>query len=204
MACVLLMGIPIPSWSSSLSALPTQSQPSTVSEYFQQDSGWQPISQQWMPDLQASEAVLLAQGMADGSMQRYAAILTKNNVVPNLPSTSANGVAGAVLVGDRLVVRGDFNGLSSALRDYATDPLNPPNPNITSAVHIHQGMATENGPFQYALTVTPNETGIGGRLAGEYTLTGEQLQALADGRLYVDIHTRQNRAGELRGIFLPL
>jgi CHRD domain len=106
----------------------------------------------------------------------------------------------AVLVGDRLVMRGDFSRLSSPLRDYATDPVTPPNPNITSAVHIHQGDTAQNGPFQYALTVMLDNTGLDGRFAGDYTLTSAQLQALSDGNLYVDIHTSQNRAGELRGI----
>lgn len=162
-----------------------------------------PINQHLMADLREAESVL-AQSTPDGRMQRYAALLTASSVMPNAPSSAATGVAGAVLVGDRLVVRGDFNGLSSALRDYTKDPVNPPNPNITSAVHIHQGDRTQNGPFQYALNVTLNDTGKGGRLAGEYTLTGEQLQALADGKLYVDLHTKQNRAGELRGMFRPL
>ncbi|BAS57705.1 CHRD domain-containing protein [Leptolyngbya boryana IAM M-101] len=157
-----------------------------------------------MADLQEAESVLMAQGMSSSSLQRYAAILTNNNVVPNAPSTSATGVAGAALAGDRLIVRGDFGGLSSGLRDYAADPVNPPNPNITSAVHIHRGEPNQNGPFQYALTVTLNDTAMGGRFAGEYTLTAEQLQALSEGNLYVDIHTKQNRAGELRGIFRAL
>jgi len=163
-----------------------------------------PINQHLMTDLQAAESVLIAQGMSTSAMQRYVAILTKNSVVASTPATSATGVAGAALVGDRLVIRGDFGQLSSALRDYATDPLNPPNPNITSAVHVHRGEPNQNGPFQYALTVTLNDTGMGGRFAGEYTLTAEQLQALSEGKLYVDIHTKQNRAGELRGIFRPL
>lgn len=188
-ACVLLIGLSTaPSFSRS--AQPTQIQA--------------PINQHLMTDLQAAESVLIAQGMSTSSMQLYAAILTKNSVVASTPSTFATGVAGAALVGDRLVVRGDFGQLSSALRDYATDPLNPPNPNITSAVHIHRGEPNQNGPFQYALTVTLNDTGMGGRFAGEYTLTAEQLQALSEGKLYVDIHTKQNRAGELRGIFRPL
>ncbi len=148
--------------------------------------------------------MLMAQSMPSSSFQRYAAILMNNNIVPNAPSTLATGVAGAVLVGDRLILRGDFGGLSSPLRDYATDPVNPPNPKITSAAHIHRGEPDKNGPFQYALTVMLNETGMGGRLAGEYTLTAEQLQALADGKLYIDIHTQQNRAGELRGILRSL
>jgi len=150
-----------------------------------------------------AETVLMAQGMQNQSLTRYVAVLTKDEVVPTSASSNAFGAAGAVLVGDRLVVRGDFNGLSSALRDYATDPVSPPNPKITSAVHIHQGESTANGPFQYALEVSPNESGLQGRFMGEYTLTPEQLQALSSGKLYVDIHTKQNRAGELRGIFKP-
>lgn len=163
-----------------------------------------PINQHLMADLQEAESILMAQGMSSSSLQRYAAILTNNNVVPNAPLTSATGVAGAALAGDRLIVRGDFGRLSSVLRDYVADPVNPPNPNITSAVHIHRGEPNQNGPFQYALTVTLNDSAMGGRFSGEYTLTAEQLQALSEGKLYVDIHTKQNRVGELRGIFRAL
>lgn len=152
--------------------------------------------------LHEAESVLIAQGMEPATMTRYVAVLTQGEVTPTAPATTyAFGAAGAVLVGDRLVVRGDFSNLTSPLRDYATDPLNPPNPNITSGVHIHQGAPTGNGPFQYALQVSPSESGLQGRFMGEYTLTSEQRQALADGMLYVDLHTKQNRAGELRGIF---
>lgn len=208
LTCVLLIGfsaVPslsktasngfISAFSNSQSAQPTQIQTLPTQS---------PINQHLMADLQAAESVILAQGMSGSSMQLYAAILMKNNVVPKAPSTMATGVAGAALAGDRLIVRGDFGGLSSALRDYAADPVSPPNPNITSAVHIHQGEPNQNGPFQYALTVMLNDTGMGGRFSGEYTLTPEQLQALSNGQLYVDIHTQQNRAGELRGIFRAL
>jgi CHRD domain len=148
----------------------------------------------------ATTKTLMAQA---SDTPKYVAVLGKTNVVGSTPSTSAFGTAGAVLVGDRLVVRGDFSNLTSPLRDYATDPLDPPNPNITSGIHIHQGAAAANGPFQYALTVEPDETALGGRFSGEYTLTSEQLQALSDGMLYVDLHTQRNRAGELRGILQP-
>lgn len=151
-----------------------------------------------------SPVSVVAQGMSKPMMQRYAAALINASVVPKAPSTSAMGVAEASLMGNRLTVRGAFTGLSSALRDYATDPVDPPNPKITSAVHIHRGDNTQNGPFQYALLVKLNQTGMGGTFTGNYTLTNEQIQALADGKLYVDIHTKQNRAGELRGIFRPL
>ena len=107
---------------------------------------------------------------------------------------------GAALIGDRLILCGSFYGLNSPLSDYATDPVAPPNPNITSAVHIHKGSANANAPFQYALQVQINADGVSGNVKGEYKLTDEQLQALNSGGLYVDIHTKSNRAGELRGI----
>ncbi|PSB14623.1 CHRD domain-containing protein [filamentous cyanobacterium CCP1] len=151
--------------------------------------------------LHEAESALMAQGASGQAVTRYVAVLKRSDVVPTTPSTSAFGAAGAVLMGDRLVIRGDYSNLTSALRDYATDPLDPPNPNITSGIHVHMGEPTENGPFQYALTVMPNASERAGRFSGEYTLTTEQLQALSMGKLYVDIHTTRNRGGELRGIF---
>ena len=205
--CVLIVGISTPSLGKITSILSVQSgnaQSFSTSQYAQPAQIQNPINQELMSDLQEAESVLMAQGRTGRPFQRYAAILTSKNVVPNNPSTSATGVAGATLVGERLIIRGDFNRLSSALRDYGSDPVSPPNPKITSAAHIHQGDPNQNGPFQYALTVTLKENGRSGRLAGEYTLTSEQLQALSNGKLYVDIHTKQNRAGELRGILRPV
>ncbi|HSM81749.1 MAG TPA: CHRD domain-containing protein [Nodosilinea sp.] len=162
------------------------------------------LGEQIDANLAAAAAPLLAQGAADGSIVTYVAMLSGQNVVPNTPMTEARGVVGAALAGDRLVVRGSFRELSSAMRDYATDPVDPPNPNITSAFHVHRGSPSENGPFQYALEVTMNASGRGGSATGDYTLTPEQLQALQDGLLYIDLHTTRNRAGELRGILMPV
>jgi hypothetical protein len=203
--CVSLIGLSVaPSFSHSVSAWFGFNQGTTSLDTTQLAPVASPINQQLMADLREAESMLIAQSMSGSDLKRYAAILSGSSVVPTASSTTATGVAGAVLVGDRLVVRGDFGSLSSSLRDYATDPVNPPNPNITSAVHIHQGDATQNGPFQYALTVMLAESGLDGRFSGDYTLTSEQLQALSDGKLYVDIHTQKNRTGELRGIFQPI
>ena len=149
----------------------------------------------------AAETTLLAQGMRPYTT--YVAIMSEDNVYPKSPDTLARGTVGAVVSGNRLITRGSFYILSSQMRDYSTDPVNPPNSDITSAFHIHQGTPMENGPFQYALDVMTDETGRSGSAMGEYTLTQEQMQALADGRLYVDIHTTENRGGELRGILMP-
>ncbi|PSN16874.1 CHRD domain-containing protein [filamentous cyanobacterium CCT1] len=154
-------------------------------------------------NLVAATAPLLAQGTSSSSIVTYVAMLSPQNVVPNSPMTDARGVVGAALAGDRLVVRGSFRELTSAMRDYGSDPVDPPNPNITSAFHVHRGSPSENGPFQYALDVTMDDTGRGGSAMGDYTLTPEQLQALQNGMLYIDLHTTRNRGGELRGILMP-
>ena len=140
-------------------------------------------------------------GKTVGNLEIYSLSMSGNAIIPNPVSTGATAEAGAVLEGNTLIVRGGFRGLSGQLRDYATDPLDPPNPNITSAVHIHRGKTTENGPFQYALTVTLADDKVSGTFAGEFTLTEEQLQALKNGMLYMDIHTKTKRGGELRGFF---
>jgi hypothetical protein len=148
---------------------------------------------------QEAERTLLAQN-TESTFRQYTAVLTGRKVFPSPAEASAWGSVGAVLSGNRLIVRGQFSNLSSPLRDYATDPATPPNPNVTSAVHIHKGMPNQNGPFQYALTVTLDADNLSGKVSGEYNLTEEQVQALNDGTLYVDLHTKGNRAGELRGI----
>jgi len=133
----------------------------------------------------------------------FYAAFSGNEVVPKVETTGGGG-AGAILRGNRFRVSGTFHSLTGNLRDYATDPLVPPNPNITSAVHIHRGARDQNGPFQYALKVTVNADRRSGSYSGEYDLTAEQLQALRSGQLYLDLHTTTNRAGELRGVFKPL
>lgn len=202
-SCLFMIGIPTFSLSNQAATLPLQNLRSASSSPTQQSQTAPPysvIDQHLTANLREADAVLIAQGASTSSATRFVAVMTKGNIVPSAPTTSAFGAAGAVLSGDRLIVRGDFSNLSSPLRDYSTDPLSPPNPNVTSAIHIHRGEPTANGPFQYALQVTPDESGLKGRFAGEYTLTGEQLQALSEGKLYVDLHTKQNRAGELRGV----
>jgi len=154
-------------------------------------------------DQQQAQSLLMAQGSTGQSVKIYAAVLTGNEIYPMPAATRATGAIGAALTGDRLIVRGSFRDFSTPLRDYATDSLIPPNPNITSAAHIHRGTATENGPFQYALTVELEPDGLSGKIKGEYMLTAEQIQVLGNGGLYVDMHTRGFRGGEVRGVLKP-
>jgi hypothetical protein len=160
------------------------------------------LGEQIEANLTAATTPLLAQG-SNQPIVTYVAMLNGQSIVPNAANTSARGVVGAALSGNRLVLRSSFRELTSAPRDYATDPLDPPNPNITSAMHVHRGSPSENGPFQYALEVMLDASGRGGSAMGDYTLTPEQLQALQSGMLYIDLHTTRYRGGELRGILMP-
>ena len=189
LTCLLLTGLFSSTWGRAVAAPPT----SPADNFLGQAD----------VTVQQAQSVLIAQGASSRSLMSYVAVMSEDNVVPFSPDTRARGAVGAAMSGNRLIVRGNFRNLSSPPRNYATDPVNPPNNNITSAFHIHQGTPNENGPFQYALDVTLNDSDRGGRAKGEYTLTSEQMQALADGRLYVDIHTTQNRGGEMRGILMP-
>jgi CHRD domain len=191
-SCLLIVGVSLPSFSHQV-ALLVQSDNQIA----------KPAQQQIVAHWRAAELALAKDtgAIAQTSTAKYSVVLTGTKVAPKIVVTGGSGFAGAVLSGDRLAIQGNFKKLSSQLRDYATDPLNPPNPKITSGIHIHQGEATKNGPFQYALTVEPAVDGLSGDFKGEYTLTPEQLQALSTGMLYLDLHTKRNRAGELRGVF---
>jgi hypothetical protein len=199
-ACFLFASLPIPSMSTNLPTKDLQINLGSATSTSQQMS-----LEQGFPILDAlnlqheGERTLLAQN-TESTFRQYTAVLTGRKVFPSPAEASAWGSVGAILSGNRLIVRGQFSNLSSPLRDYATDPATPPNPNVTSAVHIHKGMANQNGPFQYALTVTLDSDNLSGKVSGEYSLTEEQLQSLNNGMLYVDLHTKGNRGGELRGI----
>lgn len=205
LSCLLTIGLHTPWLGNSIAASAATRHPAAV-EYSMAPS----ISPDFSLDRMAqanttlAESVLLAQGAAKSDLKTYVAKMSAKETVPTRANSTAWGTVGAALSGNRLIVRGSFRDLSSPMRNYATDPVSPPNPNITSAFHIHRGMATENGPFQYALQVMTDNTGLTGSAMGEYTLTAEQLDALNKGMLYVDLHTTKHRAGELRAVLMPL
>lgn len=191
LTCLLLTGLLSSSWSQAVAAI-SRNVSHTDNFLGQADA-----------TVYQAQAVFVAQGSSNMPLTSYVAIMSEANVVPKSPKTMARGTVGAAMSGNRLVVRGSFKNLSSPPRNYAADPVSPPNTNITSAFHIHQGNPNENGPFQHALDVMLDNNNKEGSAMGEYILTPEQMQALADGRLYVDIHTTKNRRGELRGILMP-
>ncbi|MGF1538072.1 MAG: CHRD domain-containing protein, partial [Elainellaceae cyanobacterium] len=89
-----------------------------------------------------------------------------------------------------LTISGSFSDLTSPLFPVG-DADGEGNPQ--SAVHLHNGVAGENGPIIRNFTVGENS------FEGSFTLTeAEEALLLADA-LYVNLHTENFNGGELRG-----
>ena len=105
--------------------------------------------------------------------------------------TAATGTATSTLTGTRLMVAGEFSGLSSPLVEIAGTPG-----------HVHQAPAGENGDVVFPLTVSSTD-GVSGTFSLSKELTPEQLAAYTAGELYLNFHTEMHGGGELRGQLLP-
>jgi hypothetical protein len=67
--------------------------------------------------------------------------------------------------------------------------------------HIHMGPAKgQNGPVIVPLTQT--SPGVWAVPPGTQ-LTPEQMKAYQEGRLYVNIHSAEHKAGEIRAVLMP-
>jgi hypothetical protein len=131
----------------------------------------------------------------------FMAMLTAEAVVPEAPTLNGQtpqGAARAILRGNTLIANGTFMGLTSELRDYLTDGI-PDRPDITEAIHIHEGAIGEAGPFVRQFEVTASDDGRSGAFSLMTTLSSDERSALLAGFYYVDIHTTTNPGGELRG-----
>ena len=100
------------------------------------------------------------------------------------PNVSGSGEAEAVLDGRILTVSGTFEGLSSP----------------AAAAHLHRAPPARRGPAVFALEVTE---AAAGRVEGEIELDDAQVEALRRGGYYVQVATRNNPDGEIRGWLLP-
>jgi hypothetical protein len=69
------------------------------------------------------------------------------------------------------------------------------------AAHLHQAYAGVSGPVSVGLTQDAND--VTRWSATDVMLTADQLDAFRSGRLYVNVHTPANPAGEIRGQVAP-
>ncbi len=119
----------------------------------------------------------------------FVATMDGNNVVPDQVDSNGQGVALAVLDGNLLVVGGTYRELSA---EVAVD--------IAGGLHIHLGAVGENGGVVFPVA---NDGGTEGTFSGVFMLDEDQVAALMDGLLYLNLHTLNNQPGEIRGQLEP-
>lgn len=129
---------------------------------------------------------LLALFTAPLALAQDASFRAHLSKMPTTPQTknaiSGGGEVIATLEGHTLTISGHFEGMSS----------------VATMAHVHMGPPAQPGPVVSAITA-PDATG--GELSGQIELNDEQLAALKVNSLYVQIHSADNAAGELRGWF---
>lgn len=117
----------------------------------------------------------------------------RHEVLPVL--SNGTGSIEAVLDGNELTVTGSFSGLDGMF-----------DPTVAGGSHLHIGYAGENGPVAISLVANTSldlRSGTYEAASNTYTLTEEQVTALRERRMYVNIHTTKFGGGELRGQLLP-
>ena len=118
------------------------------------------------------------------SVQAQEVYRARLSPMPTTPQSVADitgeGEVILTLNGNALSVEGNFSGMSSA----------------TTMGHIHNGPPAQPGPVVHRLEVTAAPSG---NISAELELTDEQVTALRNNELYVQIHSENNAPGELRG-----
>lgn len=126
--------------------------------------------------------------------QEYRAILSGHHQSTPVMTLASGEVAG-ILDGDTLRLSGAFDGIRSGV-DTA----------IAGGAHLHSGIAGMNGGVVTALNPTLSEGMNGGIFdvaTNTYALDEDLKGALNARALYINIHSRDHRGGELRGQILP-
>lgn len=125
----------------------------------------------------------------------YRAHLSGSNEWPVVTTSASGQVNLSVAPDSSLVVSGTFRNLSSPV---ATQ--------IGGGAHLHLGLAGENGPVTIALDLNLDADSLGGSFDpadNTFALTGAQYDAMLARGVYLNIHTANFNAGELRGQVLP-
>lgn len=113
-----------------------------------------------------------------------------SNEVPSIIS-DAHGAMLLEVNGTSMRVSGAFEGLES---DFDAT--------IADGAHLHNGLAGQNGPVEIILDATVDagmRSGVFTTTDNTYTLSSAQMTLLENRQMYVNIHTVEQQAGELRG-----
>ena len=99
-------------------------------------------------------------------------------------NVTGSGSGSALLDGRRLLVSGSFSGLRG--------------PATAARLHVGPALGIRGAPI-FELSV---ESATAGSFSGEVELTGEQVESLNQGRLYIQIHSETAPEGNLWGWLL--
>ncbi len=99
-------------------------------------------------------------------------------------NVTGTGSGSALLDGRRLLVSGSFSGLRG--------------PATAARLHVGPALGIRGGPI-FELSV---ESATDGSFSGEVELTGDQVESLNQGRLYIQIHSETAPEGNLWGWLL--
>jgi len=127
--------------------------------------------------LGCSAALLLAAPSFADVVNLKADLKASNEVPPTNSKGSGSVTATFDTASKKLTWKGSYQGLSGP----------------ATAAHFHIGEAGKNGGV--AIPISPNASPF----EGSATLTDAQASDLLAGRMYVNIHTEANKAGEIRG-----
>jgi hypothetical protein len=146
-------------------------------------------------------AVKLARLLAMAALVSVAACATyKDNMPSWMPGSNAVSVK---LTGDEEVPPVSTQGTGSGSFRVAEDGTlsgSVKTENVAGTMaHIHTGAKGQNGPVTIPLTKEGDTYSVP---AGR-KLTPEQMSAWKEGRMYVNVHTNQNKGGEVRGQIKP-
>ncbi len=103
-------------------------------------------------------------------------------------SITGSGEVNAVLNGHTLRLQGDFHGLQGKVTE----------------VKLQQGPKAIPGPVLLDIKFSAQGDGRQGSMQSEIILTDEQLQALRNESLYIQLYSESAKEGNLRGWLLPL
>jgi hypothetical protein len=124
----------------------------------------------------------------------FTSSLSGFNEVQPIGSEAVGGIK-AELTGETLTLTGAFSGLES-----------PFDENVAGGAHLHFGGPGMNGDIALGLMPSVDADQTSGAFTAAdntYALTAEQVEAIRSGNYYVNIHTTEQPAGELRGQVLP-
>ena len=125
--------------------------------------------------------VMLISTSTQAQTETYRARLSPMPTTPQTVTTIlGEGEVILTLNGNTLSVQGNFKGMSS----------------VATMAHIHNGPPAQPGPVVHQLEITKMPAG---EISGELELSAEQVTALRNNELYIQVHSETNPPGELRG-----